>query len=585
MAFGCAGSSPVSPTKKMTKKILTLLIVLAVPTFLSSKVSALTKPFDGIQNFTSDIQINRDGTIDVQETIVYYFPTERHGIFRKIPLTKTNQDGKPFKMSASGINVTNPNGEAYQYQDDSTSNLVSLKIGDPDVTFQGTRTYVIRYTISGAITYFSDHDELYWNITGLDWEVPIKKVTANITLPRKEVALTGICYTGAYNATDQNCAITETGSQMQFATTEMLGPHEGLTVATSFPRGIVEILEPVEDLSSFWERLIEIVIIIVGVTYYTVLPIILIVRAIKKLKKQPEEKRVVAAWFDPPKTPSGRDLTAGEVGILHDKKGDVRDITATLIQLAQKGYIRIKSDDKSKILKKPKFTIVKTKEWDDDSLLEYEKYLLESIFLAKDQVNDEVKLSDLGKRTGFARKLQKTYKEIVKQLLSDKMFEEDPYKVKDKWSAVMLLGFFIFNPLLLIAAFMTSKSAKRTPAGGAAWAVIESMRNFVKSQERQLEFQAKNQMFFEKLLPFAIALGVEKIWIERFKDIGLTQPGWLETKDFTVFSYMYLMSNFNSSVSSAVSMSSSRSSSGFSSGFSGGGFSGGGGGGGGGGSW
>ena len=149
----------------------------------------------------------------------------------------------------------------------------------------------------------------------------------------------------------------------------------------------------------------------------------------------------------------------------------------------------------------------------------------------------------------------------------------------------MFLGFFIFNPFFIIAAYLMSVASRRSALGGTAWATVESMKNFVKTQEKQLDFQAKNQMFFERLLPYATALGVEKVWIERFKDLKLAQPEWLETSNFNTFAYMNLMNSFNSSVSTAVSMSSTRSSSGFSSGFSGGGFSGGGGGGGGGGSW
>lgn len=93
---------------------------------------------------------------------------------------------------------------------------------------------------------------------------------------------------------------------------------------------------------------------------------------------------------------------------------------------------------------------------------------------------------------------------------------------------------------------------------------------------------------FEKLLPYAVAFGVEKIWAKRFADIDMKQPEWYEGYS----GYSYSSTNFVRSLDSsfdrvnkaATPVSSTSSSSGFSSGFSGG-SSGGGGGGGGGGSW
>lgn len=114
-----------------------------------------------------------------------------------------------------------------------------------------------------------------------------------------------------------------------------------------------------------------------------------------------------------------------------------------------------------------------------------------------------------------------------------------------------------------------------------------SLMNFLKSQDEQINFQAMNQMFFEKLLPYAAAFGVEKQWAKRFKDIYLTKPDWYEGENFSNSVFISSMTgNIGGSMKSSYSsgMSSTRSSSGFSSGFSGG-SSGGGGGGGGGGSW
>jgi uncharacterized membrane protein len=108
------------------------------------------------------------------------------------------------------------------------------------------------------------------------------------------------------------------------------------------------------------------------------------------------------------------------------------------------------------------------------------------------------------------------------------------------------------------------------------------MKNFLNSQERQLNFQGDKQMFFEKLLPFAVAFGVEKAWAKRFEAIDIKNPDWYEGTSSSHFNTALFASSLSHSYSSFASSSTPPSSS--SSGFSGG-SSGGGGGGGGGGSW
>ncbi|PIU37097.1 DUF2207 domain-containing protein, partial [Candidatus Roizmanbacteria bacterium CG07_land_8_20_14_0_80_34_15] len=110
--------------------------------------------------------------------------------------------------------------------------------------------------------------------------------------------------------------------------------------------------------------------------------------------------------------------------------------------------------------------------------------------------------------------------------------------------------------------------------------------NFLTSQKRQLEFQADKQIMFERLLPFAVAFGVEKTWAKRFESLNLSQPNWYRSYSSSHFSSYMLVNSLNNSFRSVTTAATpTRSSTGHSSGFGGGGFSGGGGGGGGGGSW
>lgn len=147
--------------------------------------------------------------------------------------------------------------------------------------------------------------------------------------------------------------------------------------------------------------------------------------------------------------------------------------------------------------------------------------------------------------------------------------------------------------LLVIAIIFGRNMPRKTEFGAREAKKAQGLLNFLKSQSTRLEFEAKEyfhlkdvQTLFEKLLPFAIAFGVEKVWMERFKSIDLKEPDWYSSYRSGSFNSVLFADSLRSSMNSIQAASiPPRSSTGGSSGFSSGGFSGGGGGGGGGGSW
>ena len=135
--------------------------------------------------------------------------------------------------------------------------------------------------------------------------------------------------------------------------------------------------------------------------------------------------------------------------------------------------------------------------------------------------------------------------------------------------------------------------AKTKKGAEAKWQVL-GLEEFIRTAETdRIKFQEKENIF-QKLLPYAMALGLAEKWTTAFKDIIKTPPNWYQSSDpnfMNGFNTMYLYHSLNSMTTTAntVMTSSPRSSSSGSwsgsSGFGGGGFSGGGFGGGGGGSW
>ena len=102
---------------------------------------------------------------------------------------------------------------------------------------------------------------------------------------------------------------------------------------------------------------------------------------------------------------------------------------------------------------------------------------------------------------------------------------------------------------------------------------------------------ARTPELFEKFLPYALALGVENAWAEKFQDVlaraalekGGYRPGWYRGGAWGAMGASAFAASLGSSFSSALSSASTPP--GSRSGSGGGGSSGGGGGGGGGGGW
>lgn len=586
----------------LLKKILFSLLFLFgllffIPGFsFAQKTSEVNLTGEHIQSFDSKIRVNKDATIEVEEKIVYDFADlQRHGIYRDIPFIKINNKGNPtspkkngatlgarkFRLDYSNFSVVDENGSDYQYRQTEIDDKLRLKIGDPDRTITGLHTYLISYKVTGAFTYFSEHDELYWNITGNDWTVPIASSTTEIKFPffLEGNKIDTACYTGIVGSSQRSCQITQKEDSVVVISKDTLWTSEGITVVVGFPIGKIAVVEP-KEVINFWETgfgkfvktILILALIIVAIFWYIVYPIIIPVKWYL-YGRDPKGGQEVRAWFDPPKTKTGRFLSPEEVGSLIDEYVDYRDLSGMIIYLAQKGYLRIEEQEKND------FYFVKRKNYSDDkSLLSHQKYLLAKIF----EDGDEVRIKDLE----IYAEVQKTIDMIYTDLVGLNYFPKNPSKIRTFYTVIGGLAVTTLNFALAFTAFAFGRNLPRKTIEGVESAKVGlSLKNFLSSQERQLEFQAKNQLFFEKLLPYAVAFGVEKVWAKRFEDIKMQQPDWYQGYGHGyIYSSMWVNS-MNSSFSSFRSAATpTSSSSGFSSGFSGG-SSGGGGGGGGGGSW
>ena len=539
-----------------------------------------------IEDFQADIAINKNGSINVTETIIYFFDTPRHGIFRNIPFTKRDDQNKRLDLAFDDFKVADENGKKYKFEKTKEGEELIIKIGDPNKTIEGKHVYKISYSVKGALGYFEDHDELYWNATGNGWDVPIKNAGVNITLPEKltENGIKLACYTGVYGSDKQNCTATSDGKNTKFESTLFLNSYEGLTIVKGFPKGTVAVLNP-EIYVPFFERwygkITLVGIIIAAFLWYLVLPIYLIIKWYRH-GRDPDVGIATTATYDPPKV-GKRFLTPAETGALLDETVDKRDIFSTIVDLAHRGHLKIsepktkefhliKSDSKSNVIPHSMRDPVPLKK---DILLPFEQTLYDGLFAD----GDDVELKKVKLYVTVAAVETELYQLMVKH----DYFPKNPRTTRSLYYGLGGLALFTANFVLAFIAFVFGRVMPRKTLLGAQTArKAQGLKNFLTSQERQLNYQGDKQLLFERLLPYASAFGVEKAWARRFEKFDLKNPDWYQGTTGTHFSAIYLASSMSNSYNNFAVSSTPPSSSG--SGFSGG-SSGGGGGGGGGGSW
>ncbi len=558
-------------------------ILLLFFSFLFIVLPVFAQEGEQIRQYKVNIDILESGKVAIREEIVYDFGNlDRHGIFREIPYTKTNDEGKKFEMTLSDFRVVDEKGEAYQYQKTNESDNIHLKIGDPDSTITGVHRYNISYTVSGALTYFSDHDELYWDAIGTGWGVSIAQTSVTISAPKGEGDYRFNCFTGYSQSEEKNCTISESLNIGTIIANQPLSPSEGLTIVAGFPIDLVAHLEPkavVGFFDTIFGKMVAIGLILLGIWWYLIYPFWILAKWFL-YGRDPIIGATLTAFFEPPSSPSGNKLKPGEAGVLIDETVHSRDVAATMVDLARRGWYSIneKNNDET-ILEKHE-----PSKKPNEKLALFEQKLFDEFFKSKNTF--ELKNSNL------YTTVKEVEKELYENVVKHGFFIKNPNSIRNFYTVIGTIALTTLSLALAFSAFIFGRAMpKKTRSGAIEAGKAKGLKNFLKSQERMIDFQSKTggadlskQTFFENLLPYAVAFGVEKDWIKRFETLDLKQPEWFSSYRGVVFADSFGQSMNSTMDNFRASATPTSSSSGFSSGFSGG-SSGGGGGGGGGGSW
>ncbi len=574
-------------------------LVPALLLFLCSSTNAKELK---IEKFDAQISVLPDSTVNVTESIIVHFiGGPWHGLYREIPVEYETPQAMNYSLFLSITRVTDGAGHDLKFDSSHDRHYRKLKIYVPNAD-DSVQTINIQYSVSDALRFFEDHDELYWNVTGDGWDVPVGDASATISLPVAAKNIRANVFTGVYRSRAHDATVELAGNGVEVHTITPLGYREGLTVAVAFDKGAVQ--EP---------TVVDKVVLFFRSNWPLVLPVVITVLMFRRWWTTGRDPRLrpTTAQYEPPDQ-----LTPSEAGTLVDNSANMRDITATIVDLAVRGYLVIEEHTQDHMMglwKDKDYTFILKKDrsaW--TTLKPHEQALLDGIF-DNGVVDESVSMSSL--HNVFYKSLPIIKNQIFASLLERNYYRRRPDTVRGTYIGVgLVVGFLsiVFGVVIganlgmaglpfILAGILSAAvicgfgwfMPARTVTGTRALEGVLGFEDFLAHVESdRFNRMIKTPEMFEKFLPFAMALGVEKNWSKAFQNIYTQPPQWYQGTGFGPQFYTYgFVNNLNamSSQAGTVFASAPRSSggSGFDSGgadgggggSSGGGFGGGGGGG------
>jgi uncharacterized protein (TIGR04222 family) len=587
---------------------LAAVVAAAGLAFVILAAPARAQTPERILDYAVTLQIEAAGTLLVTERIAYDFGTaERHGILRDVPVRFRYDDRYDRVYPLQVLEVSGSPGTPVQYTLEDVDDTVRIRVGDPDETIAGQHDYTILYRVEGALNGFADHDELYWNAIGAYWEVPIEQASVTVRAPASIDRVA--CYVGPAGS-DRSCASSGIdGRTASFAATG-LGPYEGVTVVVGFPTGVVPAPRPVLEERWSLARAFSVTPRTLGMAGGVLVVALLVLGwllgIVGRDRRPGESSASLGGAVTEYVPPEG--IRPAQAGLLMDEVVNPAAISATVVDLAVRGYLRIEEDPFDTDGDKPDWRLVKLKPADND-LLEYERVLLEGLFGSR---GGSVQLSNLEKQ--FYDRSELVRLRLSEDVVQRGWFIEQPDKVHQRWvvrgrvvtvagAALTALAAWqthyglVALPILLAGLALmlgARRMPRRTPVGVELLGRVNGFRAYLQTAGNDAAGPAQPLEQFSPYLPYAIVFGLTEQWTRPLALVGAPpQTPWYRGRQpFSPDRFGSHLHRFSRSTATILAASPPAVSglSGFEwgssgSGGGGGGFSGGGGGGGGGGSW
>lgn len=622
----------------MKQRIFFLLLCL----WLGTCFPLFAQNSERILNFDAVIQVQSDGSLLITEKITVRAAGDqiKRGIVRTIPVSYKSEDGK-WIHGDFAVQYALRGEEAENYRVQKSGQEVSIYFGDRDVLLEpGIYVYTFCYTLTRQLGFYEDFDELYWNVTGHNWDFPIEKAHCEVRLPDGAHVLEAMAYEGKSGSTAKTAPVRQDERVLEFSSGKIYPPGEGMTVAVSWPKGVVAddigegslFAEP-SDKTALFAGIAGLCLLF---AYYLF--------AWMRVGRDPE-KGVIIPRFEPPDG-----FSPAMCRVFWKKNFDAKAFSASLVNIAvHKGLeIRESKGNQSLFIAKAKPAGLSTEEEDAWKVLASGPSPLD--LKVRNRTILEIAKGKIG--APLVKKLDSYFKTNLKWFLPGLLFtfpigffasgmniEAFPVFFLLFWIAGWSVGCFallrsvlqsfrqkqwasgigatlfalpfwgglgvaffmlyLFSSLMTLCILLVTIALHGlflfllrapTPLGQGMADQLAGFRLYLSVAEKDrlkiLYSEQETPETFEKFLPYAMALDLENEWGNRFSAVlerASYSPDWYQGSDFSTRRPVRFVSNLGKAVASATpaprSSSSSSGSSGTRSGSSGGGRGGGGGGG------
>jgi hypothetical protein len=325
-----AGHRETGPRRTLC--FCTALLAVAV-ILISGLPDALADQGERILFFQSHVRILPQGDLEVIETIRVRAAGDRiqRGIYRDFPTDYRSDLGHRVRVRFEVLAVQR-DGRAEPYHSEALSGGVRVYIGHRDVFLQpGEYTYTLAYRCDRQIGFFTDYDELYWNVTGNDWELAIEEARAVIDLPPGAPVRQHAAYTGPAGATGGDYRIESGEGDLVFATTRVLQPREGLTVAVAWPKGFVAEPTPADRMADMVQDNLSMTVALAGLAllllYYGI--------AWWKVGRDPARGTIIPRYAPP------KGVSPAAARFVMRMGFDQKALAVAVVSMAVKGFLKI----------------------------------------------------------------------------------------------------------------------------------------------------------------------------------------------------------------------------------------------------
>ncbi|HLA81264.1 MAG TPA: DUF2207 domain-containing protein [Thermoleophilia bacterium] len=498
-----------------------MLAILAV-FLLSPAADAQLKDW-AIERMDVNLDVQKNGDVLVDEKVTFAFQGNYHFVTRSIPTE--NMDGMTDiqVMDAGGQPLPKGDGPGtWSTSTEGNRRLITLNFDLTDTS----ATWTFHYKAKAVVMFFDQGDELRWYVFDAETPVPIGAVRATVKLPGSVPVeqMTQAVQSGFGVQTNVSSSAPST---MVYEATD-IPSFTNFWIVTGFPKDVVDFTWTARRVAAF---------IVPKVGFVLPIAAFLVMLLLWRRRGRDDPSAVYAKYVSEPPT----DLSPGLVGALIDEKVDTKEVIATIVGLARRGYLEITDTKKDGVFSKPQTLFTRTKSLDD--LNGFEKKVAESLFDSKHP--DQVTTAQLKNHfyTHVGPIVEMVYTETTKAGL----FHDNPKKVRSRWvgygflvaivlgglTALMALthipgwGWFLLGSIVavIIVWAFAPRMPRRTVKGAQEQRKWEAFRNYLQDLTRFQDMGAA-QDAFEKYLPYAIAFGVEKQWVRRFEGLAVPPPVW-----------------------------------------------------------